>query len=81
MSGGVLPIPVRGSATPQDRRQRSTFYRPPTTNQLQHYLTQIPEDFQMCSKVWEEIDLPPLVTREPTKLIPALPGSEFDGCG
>ena len=36
----------------------STFYRPPTTNQLQHYLTQIPEDFQMCFKVWEEITIP-----------------------
>jgi uncharacterized protein YecE (DUF72 family) len=26
----------------------STFYRPPTANQLRHYLTQIPEDFEMC---------------------------------
>lgn len=36
----------------------STFYRPPTANQLQHYLNQIPEDFQMCFKVWEEITIP-----------------------
>lgn len=36
----------------------STFYRPPTVNQLQHYLNQIPEDFQMCFKVWEEITIP-----------------------
>jgi uncharacterized protein YecE (DUF72 family) len=36
----------------------STFYRPPTANQLRHYLTQIPEDFQMCCKVWEEITIP-----------------------
>ena len=36
----------------------ATFYRPPTTNQLRHYLTQIPEDFQMCFKVWEEITIP-----------------------
>jgi uncharacterized protein YecE (DUF72 family) len=36
----------------------STFYRPPTANQLRHYLTQIPEDFQMCFKVWEEITIP-----------------------
>ena len=35
-----------------------TFYRPPTPNQLLHYLTQISEDFQMCSKVWEEITMP-----------------------
>ncbi len=36
----------------------STFYRPPTTNQLQRYLNQIPEDFEMCCKVWEEITIP-----------------------
>jgi uncharacterized protein YecE (DUF72 family) len=36
----------------------STFYRPPTVNQLRHYLTQIPEDFQMCFKVWEELTIP-----------------------
>jgi uncharacterized protein YecE (DUF72 family) len=36
----------------------STFYRPPTTNQLSHYLKQVPEDFQMCFKVWEEITIP-----------------------
>jgi uncharacterized protein YecE (DUF72 family) len=36
----------------------STFYGPPTANQLRHYLTQIPEDFQMCFKVWEEITIP-----------------------
>jgi len=36
----------------------ATFYRPPTANQLRRYLTQIPEDFQMCFKVWEEITIP-----------------------
>jgi uncharacterized protein YecE (DUF72 family) len=36
----------------------STFYRSPTANQLRHYLTQIPEDFEMCFKVWEEITIP-----------------------
>ena len=36
----------------------STFYRPPTANQLRHYLNQIPEDFEMCFKVWEEITIP-----------------------
>ena len=36
----------------------STFYRPPTANQLRHYLNQIPEDFQMCFKVWEELTIP-----------------------
>ncbi|NGZ95484.1 MAG: hypothetical protein CV089_05010 [Nitrospira sp. WS110] len=36
----------------------STFYRPPTTNQLRQYLKQIPEEFEMCFKVWEDITIP-----------------------
>lgn len=36
----------------------STFYRPPTAGQLSRYLRQIPEDFEMCCKVWEEITIP-----------------------
>ena len=36
----------------------STFYRPPTANQLRRYLNQIPEHFDMCFKVWEEITIP-----------------------
>jgi uncharacterized protein YecE (DUF72 family) len=36
----------------------STFYRPPTESQLRRYLNQIPEDFEMCFKVWEEITIP-----------------------
>src|SRR5215831_11579391 len=36
----------------------STFYRPPTPNQLRNYLKQIPEDFEMCFKVWEELTIP-----------------------
>jgi uncharacterized protein YecE (DUF72 family) len=36
----------------------ATFYRPPTAGQLRHYLNQIPEDFEMCFKVWEEITIP-----------------------
>ena len=36
----------------------STFYRQPTANQLRHYLKQIPEDFEMCFKVWEELTIP-----------------------
>lgn len=36
----------------------STFYRPPTQDQLRHYLKQIPEDFEMCFKVWEDITIP-----------------------
>lgn len=35
----------------------STFYRPPTSNQLRNYLKQIPEDFEMCFKVWEELTI------------------------
>lgn len=36
----------------------STFYRPASANQLRHYLTQIPEGFEMCFKVWEEMTVP-----------------------
>jgi uncharacterized protein YecE (DUF72 family) len=36
----------------------ATFYRPPTANQLRRYLNQIPDDFEMCFKVWEEITIP-----------------------
>lgn len=36
----------------------ATFYRPPTTGQLTRYISQIPEDFEMCAKVWEEITIP-----------------------
>jgi uncharacterized protein YecE (DUF72 family) len=36
----------------------ATFYRPPTAGQLRHYLCQIPEDFDMVCKVWEEITIP-----------------------
>jgi len=36
----------------------STFYRPPSANQLRGYLNQIPEDFEMCFKVWEELTIP-----------------------
>jgi uncharacterized protein YecE (DUF72 family) len=36
----------------------STFYRPPSADQLRRYLNQIPEDFEMCFKVWEEITIP-----------------------
>jgi uncharacterized protein YecE (DUF72 family) len=39
----------------------ATFYQPPTTNQLRCYLNQIPEDFEMCCKVWEEITIPSYV--------------------
>jgi uncharacterized protein YecE (DUF72 family) len=35
----------------------SPFYRPPTANLLLWFLNQIPEDFEMCFKVWEEITI------------------------
>lgn len=35
-----------------------TFYRPATVNQLHRYASQIPEDFEMCCKVWEELTIP-----------------------
>lgn len=58
VSRGVLPVSVPGRAVVQERRQRSTFYGPPTANQLRRYLNQIPEDFEMCFKVWKEITIP-----------------------
>ena len=36
----------------------ATFYRPPTGNQLTRYLSLIPEDFEMCFKVWEVLTIP-----------------------
>jgi uncharacterized protein YecE (DUF72 family) len=35
-----------------------TFYGPPTPRQLEHYAAQLPADFRVCSKVWEEITVP-----------------------
>ncbi len=36
----------------------ATFYRPPTVTQLRRYAVQVPEGFEMCCKVWEEITIP-----------------------
>ena len=36
----------------------ATFYRPPTANQLRRYRNQLPEGFEMCFKVWEELTIP-----------------------
>jgi hypothetical protein len=58
MSGGVLPVSLPGEPLFRTVGNDSTLYRPPRANQLQHFLTQIPEDFQMCFKVWEEITIP-----------------------
>lgn len=35
-----------------------TFYRPPTDRQLLDYAAQLPEGFELCSKVWERITIP-----------------------
>jgi uncharacterized protein YecE (DUF72 family) len=35
-----------------------TFYGPPSPRQLQHYSDQLPSDFRVCSKVWEEVTVP-----------------------
>lgn len=35
-----------------------TFYRPPSPGQLARYTEQIPDGFEMCSKVWEDITIP-----------------------
>jgi uncharacterized protein YecE (DUF72 family) len=35
-----------------------TFYGPPTAKLLDHYASQLPVGFKMCTKVWEEITVP-----------------------
>lgn len=34
-----------------------SFYRPPTAAQWADYAAQVPEDFRICSKVWEDITI------------------------
>ena len=36
----------------------ATFYRPPNEKQLGRYLNLVPEGFEMCFKVWEELTIP-----------------------
>ncbi|MGH7182417.1 MAG: DUF72 domain-containing protein [Nitrospiraceae bacterium] len=36
----------------------SGFCRPPTPDHLRRYLKQIPQDFDMCFKVWDQLTLP-----------------------
>ena len=36
----------------------SSFYGPPNVDRLHHYLSQIPEAFEICFKVWEELTIP-----------------------
>jgi len=55
----------------------STFYRPPTANQLKNYLNQIPEDFQMCFKVWEELTIPTFSTQPRYGLKAGQPNPRF----
>jgi uncharacterized protein YecE (DUF72 family) len=35
-----------------------SFYRPPTAAQWAALAAQVPEDFRICSKVWEEVTIP-----------------------
>ena len=35
-----------------------TFYGPPTAKQLAHYASLLPDGFEACAKVWEEITIP-----------------------
>lgn len=35
-----------------------SFYGPPTVKQLAHYASLLPEGFDACAKVWEEITIP-----------------------
>ena len=57
-SASIASISINGEPLFRTVGNDSTFYRPPTANQLRRYLNQIPEDFEMCFKVWEEITIP-----------------------
>ena len=35
-----------------------SFYGPPSTKQLEHYASLLPDGFDACAKVWEEITIP-----------------------
>ena len=35
-----------------------SFYRPPTAGQWKDYAEQVPDDFRICAKVWEEVTIP-----------------------
>ncbi len=56
--GNIASICIRAHPLFRTVGNDSTFYGPPTPNQLRRYLNQIPEDFEMCCKVWEEITIP-----------------------
>ncbi len=34
------------------------FYRPPTAAQWSDYAVQVPDDFRICAKIWEEVTIP-----------------------
>src|SRR5262245_20670405 len=55
----------------------STFYRPPTSNQLRNYLKQIPEDFEMCFKVWEDLTIPTYARQPRYGLKAGQPNAQF----
>ena len=55
----------------------ATFYRPPTVNQLTRFLNQIPEDFEMCFKVWEDITIPSFATHARYGAKAGLPNPRF----
>jgi uncharacterized protein YecE (DUF72 family) len=51
-------FPCNGSPLFRTVGNDSTFYRPPTSQQLRAYRDQMPEHGEMCFKVWEEITVP-----------------------
>ena len=56
--GGILPVALQWPVAVSYRGNDPTSYRPSSANQLTRYLTQIPENFEMCFKVWEEVTIP-----------------------
>lgn len=51
-------FPDHGSPLFRTVGNDSTFYRPPTSQQLRAYRDQMPTDCTMCFKVWEDLTVP-----------------------
>jgi uncharacterized protein YecE (DUF72 family) len=56
----VLPISLQQRTAVPTVGNDSAFYQLETANQLRHYLNYIPEDFEMCFKVWDGHTIPHL---------------------
>ena len=58
MLGRVCTVHVSRTSSVPDGGTDLSFYGPPTIELLATYAKQLPDGFEMCSKVWEEITIP-----------------------